>query len=70
LTPPFTFTIWMYRKSVADSYMAVVAMSNPADFSFKFRTPSGNKYPVVSLTTSAGSFDVSSTGMSVTYSKQ
>jgi hypothetical protein len=71
LTPPFTFTIWMYRKSVGDDYMAVVAMSNPTDLSFKFKTPnSGIRYPVVSLTTSAGSFAVSSLGMSVEWSKQ
>jgi hypothetical protein len=70
LTPPFTLTIWMYRVQLMPGFMSFLALSNPADLSFKHKlVPSGNKYPIVSLTTSAGSFDVAATSMDVTYSK-
>jgi hypothetical protein len=70
LTPPFTLTIWLYREMVTPGYMSMLALSNPADLSFKhLLVPSGNKYPIVSLTTSAGSFDVAATSLNLTYRK-
>jgi hypothetical protein len=69
LTPPFTLTIWLYRQMVSPGSMSMLALSNPTDLSFKHLTESSNKYPKVSLTTSAGSFEVEATTMGVTFSK-
>jgi hypothetical protein len=65
-TPPFTLTIWMFRKQLSAGFMSMLALSNPNDLSFKHVTALGsNKYPIVSLTTSAGSFEEASTGLDV-----
>jgi hypothetical protein len=67
LTPPFTLTLWMYRQKLSSGSMSLLALSNPSDLSFKHLTTSGTKYPIVAITTSAGSFTVESTSMDVTY---
>jgi hypothetical protein len=71
LTPPFTFTIWMYRKyNTSPTFMGVLALSTPSDLNLKFSTNlSANRYPELTLTTSAGSTSVTASSISVMFGK-